>query len=75
MNKNVKLAWKRFFVLFICLIMIVPLFAGMENLEPNIKIIFLIILLLIIAFYWIFAIISIRRDKQKKNIDRKVNKK
>ena len=65
MRKSVKVALKRFAVLMICLLMVVPLLAIGDNLDKNAKIWVGVVALIIIAGYWIYAYIDIRRDKQR----------
>lgn len=75
MKKNMKLAWKRFLVLFICLLLIFPLLVGIKEVSKETKIIIGILFLALMVIYWLYAIISIRRDNQKKSNVRKSDKK
>ena len=67
MKKSVKVALKRFAVLLLCLLMVVPLFAMGDKLDKGVKIGVGVGCLVIIVIYWIYAFIVIRREDQRKN--------
>ena len=71
MKKSVKIALKRFLVLLICLVMVLTLFFAMDNVDKTVRLIVGISCLVIIVAYWIYALISIRRDNQRKKRDEK----
>ena len=71
MKKSVKIAIKRFLVLLICLVMVLTLFFAMDNVDKTVRLIVGISCLVIIVAYWIYALISIRRDNQRKKRDGK----
>ena len=67
MKKSVKVALKRFAVLLLCLLMVVPLFAMGDKLDKGVKIGVGVGCLVIIVIYWIYAFIVILREDQRKN--------
>ena len=71
MKKSVKIALKRFLVLLICLVMVLTLFFAMDNVDRTVRLLVGISCLVIIVAYWIYALISIRRDNQRKKRDEK----
>ncbi|MDD7735744.1 MAG: hypothetical protein SOW55_05355 [Bacilli bacterium] len=71
MKKSVKIALKRFLVLLICLVMVLTLFFAMDNVDKTVRLVVGISCLVVIIAYWIFALISIRRDNQRKKRDEK----
>ena len=71
MKKSVKIALKRFLVLLICLVMVLTLFFAMDNVDKTVRLVVGISCLVIIVAYWIYALISIRRDNQRKKRDEK----
>ena len=71
MKKSVKIAIKRFLVLLICLVMVLTLFFAMDNVDKTVRLVVGIFCLVIIFAYWIYALISIRRDNQRKKRDGK----
>ena len=71
MKKSVKIALKRFLVLLICLVMVLTLFFAMDNVDKTVRLVVGISCLVIIVAYWIYALISIRRDNQRKKRDGK----
>lgn len=71
MKKSVKIAIKRFLVLLICLVMVLTLFFAMDNVDKTVRLVVGISCLVIIVAYWIYALISIRRDNQRKKRDGK----
>ena len=71
MKKSVKIAIKRFLVLLICLVMVLTLFFAMDNVDKTVRLVVGISCLVIIVAYWIYALISIRRDNQRKKRDEK----
>ena len=71
MKKSVKIAIKRFLVLLICLVMVLTLFFAMDNVDKTVRLVVGISCLVVIIAYWIFALISIRRDNQRKKRDEK----
>ena len=66
MKKSVKIALKRFLVLLICLVMVMSLFAGIDGVDNTVRIVAAIVCGSLIVIYWIYAIITIRRDDQRK---------
>jgi antibiotic biosynthesis monooxygenase (ABM) superfamily enzyme len=66
MKKSVKVALKRFVVLLICLLMVMSLFASIDKIEQNTKVIIGTICIVCMIIYWVYAIISIRRHEQLK---------
>ena len=66
MKKSVKVALKRFLVLLICLVMVMSLFVGIKDLDNNVRIIAGIVCGTLIIIYWVYAIITIRREEQRK---------
>lgn len=66
MKKPVKIALKRFFVLLICLLMVMTLFASIEHVDVKTKGIIGAICIVVIIIYWVYAIIVIRRSEQLK---------
>ena len=66
MKKSVKVALKRFLVLLLALLMVIPLFAMGDKIDTGVKIGVGVTCLVIIAIYWIYAIIAIRREDQRK---------
>lgn len=71
MKKSIKIALKRFIILFLCLLMVVTLFSVSGNKNSTVSIVVGCISLGIMVIYWIYAIISIRRSEQKKKDDNK----
>ena len=71
MKKSVKIALKRFLVLLICLVMVLTLFFAMDNVDKTVRLVVGISCLVVIIAYWIFALISIRRDNQRNKRDEK----
>ena len=71
MKKSVKIALKRFLVLLICLVMVLTLFFAMDNVDKTVRLVVGISCLVIIVAYWIYALISVRRDNQRKKRDGK----
>lgn len=71
MKKSAKIALKRFLVLLICLVMVLTLFFAMDNVDKTVRLVVGISCLVVIIAYWIFALISIRRDNQRKKRDEK----
>lgn len=66
MKKSVKIALKRFIVLLICMVMVITLFAAMDHVDTSVKITIGVICLVLTVVYWVYALITIRRDEQKK---------
>ena len=66
MKKSVKVALKRFLVLLICLVMVMSLFVGIDSIDNKVRIVAGIVCGSLIIIYWVYAIISIRRDEQRK---------
>ena len=71
MKKSVKVALKRFLVLLICLVMVMSLFVGIKDLDNNVRIIADIVCGSLIIIYWVYAIIAIRREEQRKKKNNK----
>ena len=71
MKKSVKIAIKRFLVVLIYLVMVLTLFFAMDNVDKTVRLVVGISCLVIIVAYWIYALISIRRDNQRKKRDGK----
>ena len=75
MKKSVKIAWKRFLILLICLVMVLALtLAGNKHLNDTARIVIGTCAGVSVVVYWIYAIISIRRDEQKKKRNQKDGK-
>lgn len=66
MKKPVKIALKRFFVLLLCLLMVMTLFALIKDVDMQTKGIIGAICIVAIIIYWVYAIIVIRRSEQLK---------
>lgn len=72
MKKETKIAWKRFIVLLVVLAMFFGVFAGIPSgISSTAKIVVGSVLLGLLAIYWIFAIILIRRKAQKEVLENK----
>lgn len=65
MKKSVKVAWKRFIVLLICLVMVMSLFIGLDGIDTTTRIVIGVISGSLVIIYWVYAIISIRRQEQR----------
>ncbi len=75
MKKSVKIALKRFIILLICLVMVLALtLAGNKHLNDTARIVIGICAGVSVIVYWIYAIISIRRDEQRKKRNEKDGK-
>jgi hypothetical protein len=79
MKKETKIAWKRFVVLVVVLAMAFGVIAAIPSgLDSTGKIVVGSIILGIMAIYWIYAIIAIRRkdqlDKKNKELDKNKRK-
>ena len=51
--------------------MVLTLFFAMDNVDKTVRLVVGISCLVVIIAYWIFALISIRRDNQRKKRDEK----
>ena len=66
MKKSVKIALKRFFILLICLLMVMTLFSSIEHVDMKTKGVIGAICIVVVIVYWVYAIITIRRSEQLK---------
>lgn len=69
MKKSVKLALKRFVILLIVLVMVLSLFMT-GTIDNTARIIIGILFGVVVIIYWVYAIIVIRRENQRKNKDK-----
>ena len=69
MKNPIKVALKRFMILLIVLVMVLSLFMA-GTVDNTARIIIGIIFGVVVIIYWVYAIIVIRRENQRKKKDR-----